>query len=47
MDAEKESMMGVISQFALSGMTVFAVLFLVLLGLLALTIIVFFFIHRV
>lgn len=44
MDAEKGSIVGLISKLALSGMTVFAVLFLVLLGLLVLTIIIFFFI---
>jgi len=42
MDAENESMVGLISKLAMSGVTIFAVLFLVLLGLLVLTIIVFF-----
>ena len=44
MDAENENVMDWISQLAMSGMTVFAVLFLVLLGSVILTVIIFFFI---
>jgi len=42
MDAGNESMIGIIGKLAMSGVTIFAVLFLVLLGLLVLTIIMFF-----
>ena len=44
MDSEKESMMSLIAELAGHGLTIFAVLFLILLAMLVLTIIVFFFI---